>query len=72
MSTKVETVHKLAHETLHHLSDWDDSPEKWLYRRKMIFAAERAAAGVMGDEQATQALRDIEAAVIFCDRQAPV
>jgi hypothetical protein len=59
----------LALDTCHRLKAMEESPEIEQLILRMIFAVERAAAGVLDNEGEEQALRDAEAAVEFCDTE---
>jgi hypothetical protein len=68
MTTLVETsrVHDMALAMVGHLKSREDSPEKTAHIFRMICAVERAAAGVLDEAGAEQALKDIEASASFC------
>jgi hypothetical protein len=68
MTTKVDTanIHDTAFDMFHHLKELEDSPEKTQHIFRMICAVERAAVGVLDEAGEEQALKDIEAAALFC------
>jgi hypothetical protein len=49
-----------------YLKSREDSPAKTEHLFRMICAVERAAAGVLDEAAAEQAMKDIEAAALFC------
>jgi hypothetical protein len=59
-------VHDMALAMVAHLKSLEDSPEKTAHIFRMICAVERAAAGVLDEVGAEQAMKDIEAAALFC------
>jgi hypothetical protein len=68
MSTKVDTanIHDMALDMFHHLKELEGSPAKTQHIFRMICAVERAAAGVLDEAAEAQAVKDIEAAGLFC------
>jgi hypothetical protein len=69
MSTITDTayIHELALDTYRRLKAMDESPAAKQHMLRMIFAVERAAAGVLDDDGEEQALKDAEAAAEFCE-----
>ena len=59
-------IHDLALDTYRRLKAIDESPAAQQHMLRMIFAVERAAAGVLDDDGEEQALNDAEAAAEFC------
>ena len=68
MITKVDTakIRDLALEMYRHLKELEDSSAKTQHIFRMICAVKRDAAGLLDDAGDQQALKDIEAAALFC------
>ena len=59
-------VHDMALVMVSHLKSREDSPAKTAHIFRMICAVERAAAGLLDEASAEQAMKDIEEAALFC------
>jgi hypothetical protein len=70
MSTVADTtyIHDLAIDTYRRLKTTEELPIAKQHMVRMIFAAERASGGVLGDDDEEKALKDVEAAAQFCER----
>lgn len=62
-------VHDLAFEMFGHLTKMDGTPETRQHIFRVICAVERAAVGVLDDAGYEQALKDVQAAALFCKSQ---
>ena len=70
MSTAADTtyIHDLAIDTYRRLKAVEELPIAKQHMLHMIFAAERASGGILGDDDEEKVLKHVEAAAQFCER----